>query len=908
MEKADWIDKKAAASLHPVQVKAALIQLNETWPAEYRPLQELIESFPLGESALLHLLALSSISVARLGRNPKLLLWLADPEVCARPRSRGEMTADLDQLVEDDIAVGNFRAIRRWKNREMTRISLRELANAADLEETTAELSHIAEICIREVFAHWNSKLRQTLGSPAAEFAILAVGKLGGRELNHSSDVDLIFLYTEEGEVSPRLSNHQWFNRLAEKILETFSTPDEAGALFRVDLRLRPEGSAGPLARSLESMENYYAGFGETWERIALIKARGIAGSRELVYEFLQQHQPFIFPRSPTPDLLDEIAAIKRRIEHDIAEDLDRDVKLGRGGIREIEFVVQTLQFIHGGRHAFLQEPSTLNALRALANLELVPNKEVLDLDRAYRFLRQVEHRLQIEAEQQTHTVPVEPAAVERLARSLGFDSGKKFTSQLRATMDRVRSIFDRVITGGHAEATEPDLGKFKDQKAVTRSLADLLKPTSASHIAPRTKQVFAKLRPELLAQIGKTSDPDGTLHRFVHFVEAYGLRGLLFELLATNPTLLELLTKTIDRSRFAADLLIRRPQLLEEITRDKSFNQPRSIADHLTRLASFGPSATNLDPVRAYRQRQTLRIIMRDVLGVAEPSIIFAELSDLAEACVALTNKLLGGENLTIIGLGKFGGRDLNYGADLDVVFIGDDTRAAQNLITAVTQPTSEGTIASLDARLRPDGEKGALVAPFVAYQTYYLDRAHLWEIQALSRARPISGPAGDSYIDSVQAIWRKAGQQPDLFTKIDGMLDRIHRERSSGSEFLDFKTGGGGMIEAEFLVQALQMRAGLWAANWEEAMTLLIQHDVISKRHGNETIRAYKFLRRIETALRRFENKNVSTLPSAPEEQAKLAQRLDYKTADNFVKEYHEARETIHAVYERYIKSQIS
>src|SRR5207245_4332948 len=217
-----------------------------------------------------------------------------------------------------------------------------------------------------------------------------------------SSDVDLLFLYSDEGQLTPHLSYHEFFNRLGKKILETFSTPHPEGSLFRIDLRLRPEGGAGPLVRSLESMENYYAGFGETWERIALIKARRIAGDRELAYEFLRQHQPFIYPRSPTPDLLDEIAKIKRRIERDVARSdaLERDVKLGRGGIREIEFVVQTLQFIHGGRHVFLQEPGTLNALRSLSRLELIPLREVADLDGAYRFLRQVEHRLQIATEQ----------------------------------------------------------------------------------------------------------------------------------------------------------------------------------------------------------------------------------------------------------------------------------------------------------------------------------------------------------------------------------------------------------------------------------------------------------------------------------------------------------------------------
>jgi len=721
MDESSWIKTKAQASLYPAQVETTLIQLTERWPPSVVSLRDLVESFPLGEKALLQLFALSNICGTRIVRTPDLLLWLAQPEVCTRGRSRGEMTAKLDQLIDENIEVKNFRALRRWKGQEMTRIALRELANAAALEETTAELSQVAEICVREVFSHWNSKLREAFGSPAAEFAILALGKLGGRELNHSSDVDLIFLYTEEGEVSPRLSNHQWFNRLAEKILETFSALDPEGALFRVDLRLRPEGSAGPLARSLESMENYYAGFGETWERIALIKARGIAGDRELAYEFLRQHQPFIYPRTPTPDLLDEIANIKRRIEHDVAGSLERDVKLGRGGIREIEFVVQTLQFIHGGRHAFLQETNTMNAMRSLADLELIPRSEVIDLDRAYRFLRQVEHRLQIEAEQQTHTLPDDAAALERLAQSLDFDSHKKFGEELGKTMHGVRSVFDRVITSAPTDAGAPSLTFFKDEKAAARSLGDLLKPTSASHIAPRTKQVFGKLRPNLLRQIGLAADPDATLNQFVRFVEAYGLRGLLFELLATNPTLLELVVRTLDCSRAAGDLLIRRPRLLEEITRDKNFNQPRPISEHFARLETFGASATNLDPIRAYRQRQTLRIIMRDVLEVASSAVVFAELSDLAEACLLFTNHLLGGGDLTIIALGKFGGRELSYGADLDLLLVGEDIRLGQDLVTAMTQPTSEGTIGSPDARLRPDGEKGPLVVPLAAYESYY-------------------------------------------------------------------------------------------------------------------------------------------------------------------------------------------
>ena len=404
----------------------------------------------------------------------------------------------------------------------------------------------------------------QCYGSPNAEFAILGLGKLGGGELNHSSDVDLLFVYSEEGQLTPHISYHEFFNRLGNKILNTFSTPDPSGSLFRMDLRLRPEGSAGPLARSLESMENYYAGFGETWERIALIKARGIAGSRELAYDFLRLHQPFIYPKSATPDLLEEIANIKHRIERDVVgtERAERDVKLGRGGIREIEFIAQTLQLIHGARHPFLQEVNMLKALYALRELDLLPHDEVLALDNAYRFLRRVEHRLQIEAEQQTHIVPDDPESLLRLARSLRFSSISDFAAALQNRMGSVRPIFRRIITGTPAKPAESNLQIFTDPNRAERSLRDLERGATSFHVAPRTRRIFQKLRPMLLDRMAQSADPDAILNQFLRFVEAYGLRSLLFELLVTNPKLLELLVKTFDASRFASELLIRRPQL----------------------------------------------------------------------------------------------------------------------------------------------------------------------------------------------------------------------------------------------------------------------------------------------------------------------------------------------------------
>jgi len=904
-----WIRKKAAASINPAQVETVLIQLGEHWPETARPLVDVVEQFPLGEAALLHLLAVSSICAARLTHDPDSLIWLCQPQICSAPRGYGEMLGYLQRSAGNSIADQGFSALRFWKGREMTRIAVRELANVASLEETTGELSQVAEICIRNVFEHWNTELRQQYGSPNAEFAILALGKLGGGELNHSSDVDLLFLYSQEGQLTAHVSYHEFFNRLAKRILETFSTGHPAGSLFRVDLRLRPEGSAGPLARSLESMENYYAGFGETWERLALIKARGIGGSRELAYEFLRQHQPFIYPRSASPDLLDEIAGIKQRIERDIvgADKLERDVKLGRGGIREIEFIVQTLQLIHGARHPFLQESSMLKALRALRQLDLLPREDVLTCDNTYRFLRRVEHRLQIEAEQQTHIVPRDPEALQRLALSLRFSSSEDFTAALQERMRAVRPIFQRIVSGtstsGATVSKGNDLEIFSDQKRATKALLDLEQGAGSFHIAPRTRQIFRKLRPALLGWLSKTADPDTTLNQFVRLVEGYGLRSLFFELLVANPRLLELVVKTFDASRFASELLIRRPQLLEDITRDPTFGEPRSVAENLRRLDSLGADANNLNPIRTYRQRQLLRIILRDVLGLSQPAATFAELTDVAEACLVVVAKLLTTEQLTVIALGKFGGREISYGADLDVLFVGEDIRAAQNLMTAIAQPTAEGDIWALDARLRPEGEKGPVVCSLETYESYYASRAQPWELQALTRARGISGPLQNEFMEIAKRAWRRACQDAGIFIKIDDMLQRIRRERGSGSDFLDLKTGAGGIIEAEFLVQALQMRANIWEQNWERAVDRLREHGHLDKSDAAKLKDSYAFLRRCELVLRRYDNRSISTLPSDPDEQRKFAIRFGHQEIDVLRRDYLDSREAIHALYQQHI-----
>ena len=877
-----WLKAKIAASLDPERVGATLDAIAAQWPGS---LEKFLRGFPIGVEPLIHLIAVSTICAERLQQDAELLHWLAQPEISAADRGPRRMVAELDRFT-DSPAQNNFAALRQWKAREMTRIALREVAEIASLEQTTAELSWLAEVCLATVYQHLTTAMRARFGDPQTDFAALGLGKLGGHELNHSSDIDLIFLYGEEGEVSPRLTRHEWHNRLAEEIVKVFAKP----GLWRVDLRLRPEGSAGPLTRSIESMENYYAGFGETWERLALIKGRRVCGSDELAYEFLRQHQPFIFPRSATPELLSEISAIKRRIEREVPHET-LNVKLGAGGIREIEFIVQTLQFIHGARHPFLQETSTLKTLAALYQLELLPLSEVRALDHAYRLLRRIEHRLQIEAERQTHSIPVEPERRDRLARSLGSDSASDFLAEVRSATDRVREIFDHLIASGTA-APAVDLGLFADEQRASRALSELARGSSSFHVAPRTRHIFGKLRPLLLEQLSRCADPDATLTALVRFVEAFGLRSLLFELLATNPKLLELLVQTFDASEFAAQILIRRPQLLEETTRGTGLGEALTVSQHRSVLQK-----RDLRAIRSYRQAQLLRIIMRDVLSLAGD--VNEELSALAEGCLLATCDALGLHDLTIVAMGKFGGNEITYGADLDLMFVGENYRAAQDLLSTLTWATPEGMIAPVDVRLRPEGEKGPLVSSLAAFESYYRQRAQLWEIQALSRARPVAGKQAAEFLRIAQEAWANAGRDRRLFAEITAMLERIRRERGSGNDFADFKTGTGGIIEAEFLVQLLQMHANVPGQNWIRATDRLVEARVLTSDNAAALRASYGFLRRCETVLRRYSNTSVSVLPGDSKQQQTLARRLGFDAMDAFTEKYTAARECIHGLY---------
>jgi glutamate-ammonia-ligase adenylyltransferase len=730
------------------------------------------------------------------------------------------------------------------------------------------------------------------------------MGKFGGTELNYSSDIDVLFFYGEEGYLNPRFSYREFFTRMAEQIIQIFSATAEP--LFRIDVRLRPEGRQGPLVRSLVSMENYYAGYGETWERMALIKARGVAGDRELLYEFNHRLQPFIFPRTVSVDLLDEIAALKARIEREIVglEDLHRNVKLGFGGIREIEFILQTLQLLHGAKNAFLQERNSLKTLAALEQLQILPPDEVRLLSDAYIFLRAVEHRLQIQNEQQTHTLPAHREAWIGIARTLGYDEVDAFAEALRAHTSAVRSVFDRLLKSSEVGRKEVkrELSAFADPQNATRALIALQEGPSNVNVSPRTRRLYGELEPELLSWCARMADPDATLNRFVRFVDGYGIRGLLFETLLANPKLLELLVRLFDASALFSDIVIRRPQLIEEVTRDATLGLTLSKQQFLEGLKRNDEELSPLEWVRVYRRSEVVRILLRDILGIASHQELELEMTQLAEACLEYCALQLDkSEQVTVLALGKFGGRELLYGADLDVVFIGNDINAGEQLIHAMGAKMEEGRVFPLDARLRPEGANGVLEIPLSTYREYFDHRAQFWEAQALTKARALCGPEAQPLNAAVAEIWSRWSARSDLRERIHDMYRRIVKERTKGDDFSHFKTGKGGLIGIEFLIQYLQMKHQVKETNTLSAIGRLT--DFLDSAESEILRAAYCFLRRAESVLRRVSNSSISQLPSHEEELRHLAIRMGFSRKEDFLHEYTSHRDQAEKIIQEHL-----
>jgi glutamate-ammonia-ligase adenylyltransferase len=911
------------------------------------------------------LLSGSQAALETLLAHPEWLAPLLAPGYLAHRRRQEGLRLEVERDLRHQDYEAALSRLRQFKQREMLRIAARDLARLDHVMEITREISDVADVCLQAVHRLCQQRLRERFGQPwhldarnqwrETEFCLIGLGKLGGQELNYSSDVDLIFVYSEEGNVfktPPRqnepsgrgMANHQFFARLAEAMIAEIGklTPD--GSLFRVDLRLRPEGKAGPLARSAASYENYYAQWGQTWERMMLIKARHVAGGAALGTEFLEMTQSFRYPRSLNPRTMREVAAVKKRIENEVVKqgELERNVKLGRGGIREIEFVAQTLQLLHAGRLPFLQDTGTMSVLQKLARYSLLSADDALELEAAYVFLRQVEHRLQMEAGRQTHTIPTERRARQRLARLMDCATLAEFEAARRRHTANVRRIYEELLPGDEpAGASLPpeDMEEaaeewkqllthhgFRDPARALHLLRLLLNGPDYAHASPRTVELARELCRRFLAICPGgppppnperiLSDPDRVLARLDSFIEAYGARATLYEMWTQNPSLFELLLLLFDRSEFLAGRAIREPDLVDELEANGRLNRARSAEETLADLRLGAGDADQRLWLRRYHQAELMRIGLRDILGLSDCERNFLELSCLADACLQYALETLlregrcKGAPLCIIGLGKLGGREINYGSDLDVLFVAENRaanlprlqRLAAALIELLSARTELGAVFHIDARLRPDGEKGLLVHTLEACEEYYRRRAKLWEIQALTRVRPVAGnlELGARFERLAAALTdfstppQVAAYTPGWLAGIDRMRRRIEKERTpAGKDHLAIKTGVGGLMDAEFLAQAQCLANG-----WQEANTLAALQRAAEPP---ALLESYGKLRRIEGILRRWSFEGEVLLPDDEPAMRRVAARCGFPGPAEFMRAMGEMRAVLRAAYLR-------
>ena len=742
-------------------------------------------------------------------------------------------------------------ALRQHKQREYLRIGGRDLMPSVTMEETVRELTVLADASLEAAYQYCRAEVEKDFGQlnlPTSGvpngFVVIGMGKLGGGELNFSSDIDVIFLYeNDEGETNGgrkgKTGAREFFNAVGQKIIKAMGDVTEDGFVFRTDLRLRPLGINGPLVQSLDSAMLYYESWGQCWERAAMIKARPVAGAIELGTQFLKELEPFIYRRYLDYTTVDELRHMKERIENEllIGDEKTRNLKLGYGGIREIEFFTQALQLVNGGYEPELRRPSTLPALMELAKRKFITIEERDRLSEAYHFLRQAEHKVQIVQEGHVHSIPDGEAEEQAYARRLGYiHQGKLGERELfwrdhRRYTNTVRNIFDRLfyraqkdIENEGASVEGSIWNDLDNQQVITKHLAhvEFSDPEKAyenllavrdgeSYSPPSAKRlkIMRTLGPALIAEIAKSGAPDQALFNLASFSHRIGGRTGFLTLLAENPETMRLLITLFADSQFLTDLFLKRPELIDTLIRvdltriDKSKNE--MLTELQTSLAAISEMEDKLNALRRYKNEEFIRIGLHDLGGSIDFLGVVRQLSDLAEACLQaalnLTLADLGAKfgevsngRFAIIGGGKMGAREIDYNSDLDLVFIYDATeeaettggsqgrlpaheyyvRIGQRLPTYLSAPTEEGIAYKIDMQLRPSGKAGPIVCSVDAYREYHKSTSQLWERQALIKTRFI---AGDELLGRVVESVIEQGAYSTGLTQ-DGVAE-IHRLR---------------------------------------------------------------------------------------------------------------------------------
>jgi len=820
---------------------------------------------------------------------------LCDPAYLANPDHKelldDRLTALLNDVTRDDDF---FRSLRRFRKQEMLRIGLRDLLGKADLTETVGELSNLSEVCLQAAYERVDAELRGRFGKPVVQepdgngstagFAVIGMGKLGGGELNFSSDIDLMYVYTADGEtegvpgpegsLTNRISNHQFFIKLAEKLSAAIGQNTADGFVFRVDLRLRPEGQRGPLAQSLGGYEIYYESWGQTWERSALIKARFVAGDEAVGREFLARITPFVYRKYIDFGAIVEIREMKQKINRDVEQKgkTHRDVKLGYGGIREIEFLIQSLQLIYGGRDRGLREKNSLKALHTLAQKGLLTYQEVADLSKAYTFLRTVEHRLQILNDLQTQTLPAGEAELRALARRTGYlEPGQGTEMLLRDYAShtlKVRGLYDNLLSQSPESQEEeqarpdfailiaPELGEqeavaviarygFRDPSKAFRNIVLLREGQAFVHQTPRSRRLFNEMFPLLFQEIAEAPDPDMALNYLESYIASRGSWDAFHAFMRQDVRALKVLVSILGNSEYFSRMLIRSPGLIEDLmdaSREIGLGSGAFLNQGLTEALEKPVTITDkLDALRRFKHREELRIGMADLMGSIPLPAVCRGLARLADVCLNAALALAAAEagkrcgagggcgGLAVIGAGKLGGRELIYGSDLDILFVYEEAKAespppgltvfeyfskiAEKTISYLTTMTREGFAYRVDTRLRPTGAKGPLVQSIDAFRNYYSSGAETWERQSLVNSRFVAGDrsVGRAFSETLQGLIYRDHDPVALAADIRFMRKRMQEERGKEDESqYNIKQGRGGLVDIEFIAQYLQLRHG--------------------------------------------------------------------------------------------------
>ena len=995
---ADFVIRLLKASIDAPNPEAALNRFSRFAEASFnrRSLYHLLRDAPHIIRPVILTFGASTYLSEILIRTPEYFYDIIDPNVMETQKTSEMMYQELKQSISRFASVEQkLRILRRYKRRETLRIGLRDLLKVANVETTTLELSNLAEAALQHCYEIGRDQvMKPKFGTPLDEegtapcrFAIIGMGKLGGYELNFSSDIDLIFVYSDDARTDMGTDNSEYFSRLCEFLIKAMSEITPEGYVFRVDIRLRPESSAGVIIRSMESYESYYEGWGDLWERQALIKARPVAGDMAFGDEFIRMIQPFVYQRYLDGVTLTEIKAdirrTKARIEERLVSEgatLEKHVKLGPGGIRDIEFTVQCLQMIHGAKRKSLCSHNTLEVLAALKENTLLSVEDADALMAAYRFLRTVENCIQLEADQQRYLIPEKETEERELARRVGYphttetDALAAFRADYRVHTEQVRAIFEKITTTSIQSADGLDIAvllseedphqlenflstfRFENVRNAQRLLKQLANGGDGIQFSPSVRRTFFKLAPTLLNVLRDSPNPDMALRYLSAFTDKVGARSSYYTMFAEKPSTLEVLTRVCGTSLYLADMLIASPELFDLLTVPTLIERSKTLAEKQTgalQVVEEAPEGRLLSMLRRYKNDEIWRIALRNILGNATLPDTTQELSDLAEATLQAIYPEIEAElreahgtplapdgtpvTFAIIAMGKFGGRELNFSSDLDVMYVysadGETTKGTPNVeyfsaigLELVNRLAGSGvSIYEVDLRLRPHGTGGAIALPLAGYQNYYDNTAEVWERQALTRARVVAGDIehlGNQFLEIAHAFCYGDPLTSEEIAKIVHTRQRQEaqatrrtstRRRRGGkaqTSTVNVKSGYGGLVDIEFAVQTLQLVHGggetsVRVQNTPLAIERLHEIGVLTEAQCDGFADAYQFLRRVENALRIVHDRALDALPKNRAELGQLARRLGYTesndkpAAEAFLQDYGKWTEMTRALF---------